>query len=265
VSKIIVYTCILNGFDNLRPPLVRPEPDVRFICYTNVPMLPDVDLWEFRPAHLIRHAGTIDLARSSRIPKILPHLVLPKCDYSIWHDGNFQLQCSPHEIISRQLRFEDWSAHRHPARDCVYKEAEILVKEKIGTTSLVEAEIERYRGFEYPACNGLWANGLIIRRHTEAVRLLNEDWWELYMRGCERDQLSFPVARHLRSVKVNDILEDVFNSPFMRFGWHAAWKDKADNVSFRLERERIRERVNKLSTIAGSGDYSFPRVPNHED
>lgn len=250
---IYVYTCIMGGFDNLMPPLVPEEAGVRHICFTDVPVLPDVSPWEFRPIHDVGSP-----ARTSRLPKILPHLMLPAdADYSIWIDGNFQLAQPASEIINQELRFDDWAAHRHPARDCIYSEAEVLLKEKIGTPGLIMEQIERYSALGYPAAHGLWANGMIIRRHTPAVNALNEAWWKLYASGCERDQLSFPVARWQAGMQVNSMPHrgDVYSSDLMKFGWHAAWKDKPGNVVKRPERERIAGRVARLKAIAGDGGY----------
>ena len=271
--SIIVYTCILGGFDNLRPPLVPPEPGVRWICFTDVPVLPDVPPWEFRPVHRVYSAdfsGRADLSRTSRLPKILPHLVLPAdCDYSIWVDGNFQLMKPASEIVNSELRFDDWAVHRHPARGCMYEEADLLTKLKAERPDEwpnmdareLEAEIAYYRSIGFPEkLTTMTANGIIIRRHTARVGALNERWWKLFSMGCGRDQLSFPVALWRQSeVTVNRMphYPDIYSSPLARFGWHAAWKDKPDNVQYRPERERIAARVAKLLEVVGDGGYEF--------
>ena len=273
MSSIIVYTCILGGFDNLRPPLVPPEPGVRWICFTDMPVLPDVPPWEFRPVHRVMDKQwdcRVDVSRTSRLPKILPHLVLPAdCDYSIWVDGNLQLAKPASEIVNAELRFDDWAAHRHPARGCVYEEAELLMRLKRVTpeewpnldAAQLQAEHDRYKAMNFPAALGtLTANGLIVRRHNRYAAALNEKWWKLFMAGCGRDQLSFPVALWLQGdVKVNRMphYHDIYNSPLIRFGWHAAWKDKPDNVQYRPERERISARVAKLREVVGDGGYSW--------
>jgi hypothetical protein len=261
---IIVYTSILGGFDNLRPPLVPAEPGVRFICFTDVPVLPDVPPWEFRPLH---RAG--NPSRTSRLPKIVPHLVLPPCDYSIWLDGNLQLRKPASEIINQEMRFDDWAAHAHPARSCVYSEADLLrlLKQKNPAewpnldAELLAEEIASYEAMGFPRNLGtLTANGVIIRKHTPAVNALNERWWKLFAAGCGRDQLSFPVALwQSQGVTVNRMRHypDVYTSPLVRFGWHAAWKDKPDNVQYRPERERIAARVAKLREVCGDGGYEW--------
>lgn len=262
---ICVYTSILGGFDNLRPPLVPPEPGVRFICFTDVPVLPDVPPWEFRPLHRLA-----DASRTSRLPKILPHLMLPSdCDYSIWLDGNLRLLKPASEVVNAEMRFDPWAAHRHPARGCMYEEGALLqrLKREVPNdwpnmdAALLDAEIGLYRAMGFPEnLNTLTANGIIIRRHTPEVNALNEFWWKLFSKGCGRDQLSFPVALWQSSgVTVNRMSHypDVYASPIARFGWHAAWKDKPDNVAYRPERERIAARVAKLREAAGDGGYEW--------
>ena len=261
---IYVYTCILGGFDNLRPPLVPPEPGVRWICFTDVPVLPDVPPWEFRPVH---RAGSE--SRTSRLPKILPHLVLPAdCDYSIWIDGNLQLAKPASEIVNAELRFDDWAAHRHPVRGCVYEEGALLkslLRDKpeewpgLNARELTE-EMDRYEiaGFRH-GLGTMTANGVIIRRHTPKVAALNEVWWKLFTAGCGRDQLSFPVALWQSGIAINRMphYHDIYTSPLVRFGWHAAWKDKPDNVQYRPERARIAARVAKLREVVGDGGYHW--------
>jgi alkaline ceramidase TOD1/glycosyltransferase MUCI70-like protein len=245
---IYVITACCGVWDNLRAPLAPQTDGVRWLCFTDEPFIPAVAPWEFRP--LPAHPGA---ARCSRIPKILPHLMLPDdAEYSIWHDANFQLRLAPRDIISELLKVHDWAAHIHPARDCVYKEAEILLREKIGTPALVEAQVARYRAQGYPTINGLWANGMIVRRHTPQVARVNELWWKLFAEGCERDQLSFPVARMAEGLTTERILNDIYSSPYVKFNWHAAWKNNQDNPSYWPQRDRLRMKSRHLSTVIGT-------------
>lgn len=248
---IYVYTSILNGWDNLRPPAVHGIPGVRFFCFTNVPVLPPVEPWEFQ---LVYPEGP--MCRAARYQKILAHLALPSdAEYSIYHDGNLSLTKHPLDVIDRLLQSADWAAHRHPCRTCIYQEADIILNHPTmqgwresnpEATGRVLAEVGSYRAVNYPVNAGLWANGFIVRRHTAAVASLNERWWQLYNAGCERDQLSFPVARKQAGVEVNTIDANIYESPYVSFFWHAAWKDKASNVEFHPEREIIRSRLAAL-------------------
>jgi hypothetical protein len=171
---------------------------------------------------------------------------------SIWLDGNFQLKLEAEITIKELLASHDWAAHKHPGRNCVYGEGRVLLNENIGTRSLVERDISAYKAMGFPENGGLWANGMIIRRHTGAVAELNELWWKMFLEGCERDQLSFPVARWLAKFEIKTIQSDIWNSPFAKFSWHSAWTAADDNPDFFEERHQIRKRLSHLARITGS-------------
>jgi len=245
---LYVYTSIVDGFDNLRPPACHADETIRYICFTNVPNLPRVYPWEYRPIYDVG-----ERCRTARVAKILPHLMLPAdAQYSIYHDGNFQLRQDPNRVIDMVGGATQWAAHEHPARKCIYREAEILLKEKIGTSDLVEKEITRYRAEGFPENAGLWANGFIVRRHTPEVAALNEEWWKLYAAGCERDQLSFPVARRHLNMDVETIRQNVYASHWILFRWHAPWRQRDDNPDYWPQRDQTRSRLNKLRDVTGS-------------
>jgi hypothetical protein len=246
---IYIYTVNVNGFDNLRPPAVPADDFTRYICFTNVPNLPRVYPWEYRPIYDVGEP-----CRTARVPKILPHLMLPEdAEYSVYHDGNFQLRMDPRRMIDELLSGGiQWAAHRHPCRNCIYEEGELLVREGIGTRELVEAEIGRYRAAGFPEKQGLWANGLLVRRHTPETNSLNERWWKLYSEGCERDQLSFPVARRECDVTVRTIDENVWASTYILFRWHAPWRHRDDNPDYWPERDRTRRRLAELARVTGT-------------
>lgn len=249
---LYVFTSILDGFDNLRPPAVgADEPGtVRYICFTNIPNLPRVYPWEYRPFY----RATGNPARDSRVAKILPHLMLPAdATMSIYHDGNFQLRIDPPAIAAALMgEKHDWAAHKHPCRSCIYDEAAVLLREKIGTQSLVESDIARYRESGHPEKAGLWANGMIVRRHTDKVAELNEEWWRLFDSGCERDQISFPVARARVGVNVNTINHSVYSSPYILNRWHAAFIDREDNPDYRKQRDWHRANLRSLARVTRS-------------
>lgn len=248
---IYVFTSNINGFDNLRPPAIGTDHNVRYICFTNLPIdiLPTVLPWEYMPI-AIEGSG----ARTSRMPKILAHKFLPKdAEYSIYHDCNYQLRVSPNEIIDLVAYKEQWAAHRHPARSCVYDEAEIVMETcPLIPRDEVKSQIDRYRAAGFPEKAGLWANGFLVRRHTPEVAALNEAWWKVFREGCERDQLAFPVARHALNMPIRTIEANIFASPYTIHRWHAAWKDKDDNPNYWKQRDEMRAELKRRSI------YGFP-------
>lgn len=246
---IYVFTSLVDGFDNLHPPACPPDADVRYFCFTNIPNLPRVYPWEYRPIYNVGSAS-----KNSRVPKILPHRMLPAdATYSIYHDGNFQLRQDPHKIIDTLLKDHDWAAYKHPARNCIYEEAEIIMRDcPLVPKNAVQEEISRYRTDGVLAGGGLWANGFLVRRHTPEVAQLNEAWWKLYMAGCGRDQLSFSVVRKEIDFRINTINGNVYASEYVLFRFHAAFKARDDNSDFFPARDLIRGNLSALAQLTGS-------------
>jgi len=134
-----------------------------------------------------------DDRRNSRIHKIMPHMFF-NSEYSIWMDGNFRLKVPAQEVIDTFLRDKDIAVWKHPDRDCVYVEAEACYKQDKDTPEALGEQSKEYRRRGIPANGGLYAAGIIIRRHTKRINELNEKWWAEYSRYSKRDQISFPVA-----------------------------------------------------------------------
>jgi hypothetical protein len=239
---IIVYTCILNNWDHLRTPAVV-DPNARYICFTDQPM-PKVDPWEFLPAYLPYQ----QMARNSRLPKILPHLHF-EAEYSVYHDGNFALRQEPAALIDRYLGARDIALFKHPCRKSVKQETDVLLGEKIGNSAEVVVQYERWKDLGEP--EGLWCGGMIIRRHTEAVQQFNQAWWAEFMAGSTRDQMALPVAKHLTRIDVTTIDGDVYDNDLMAYHWHAAWKHKGDNPIMELRRKDYIDRRKRLVEVAG--------------
>jgi hypothetical protein len=221
MSNLVVYTCILDHWDYLRPPL-KVDPNARYICFSNRPM-PRVDPWEIQPAFTPFQCNK----RNARIPKMLPHLHF-EADYSVYHDGNMQLKLTPGELIDRYLSPDrDIAMLRHPCRKSAGEESVILLKEKIGDAGEVRKQVERWK--EHGSPDGLWCGGFIIRRHSELVTILNNAWWQEFRIGCERDQMALPIARSFLGIPIHTIDGDIHNNGLMAFNYHSAWKDKGDN------------------------------------
>ena len=238
---IVVCTAILQDWDFLRPEATKPEDGVRYVCYSDRTLEP-VAGWEIQPA-FTPHG--MSASRASRLPKILPHLHF-QADYSIWHDANFVLRADPLTLIAAYLNNAHIAMFAHPCRKHVGEEVAVLLREKIGNASEVLQQQTDWLNMGAPC--GLWAGGLIIRRHTKDVAAFNEQWWHYFRRGSSRDQLALPMAQAKTGIAIETIPGDIYTSPLMGFHWHAAWRDKGDNAShhtmeaeYQMRRKRLEE------------------------
>ena len=238
--KIVVYTANTGRFDNIRPPEVH-DSSVPYLCFSDSPVFRDP--WMPQPCPIIYP----DRARNSRIPKILPHLLMD-CDYSIYHDANFALKVRPNELIGL-LNGNDIALMRHPMRSSVWEEANHCRDHVIGYSEAMDVQTSRYRdgGLE----GGLWCGGaLIVRRHGEAATRFNEIWWREYARGCSRDQIALPWALKESGIKLLTISDNYSGSPLIARYYHAEdWPERADNPSFAEERKAAAAKESRLKEL----------------
>jgi hypothetical protein len=244
---IIVFTSIIGAWDNLRSPEVI-EPGVRYVCYSDVPRDP-VAPWEIQPAYCpFDSAG-----RNARISKILPHLHFD-AEYSIYHDANFVLRGYPSHIVAEHLVKHDIAMFQHPCRRHIGEEDSCLrdlhTKGELPGLEgqLLAAQVSLWKHHGAPL--GLWAGGFIVRRHSAAVRELNETWWQLFRDGCTRDQISFPLARHITGVEVNTLKGNIYECAELAFHWHAAWKHKGDNPKYATRQAELDCKRRRLVELA---------------
>ena len=129
---------------------------------------------------------------NAKIYKVLSHLY-DHDEYSIWIDGNAFLK-QPMEEYIKLLGGSDIAVFRNPYRNCLYKEAEECSRIGSDDSEVIRKQVERYRKAGFPEDDGLPWCGLIIRRHTDQIKRLNERWWAEICRGSLRDQISFPYV-----------------------------------------------------------------------
>jgi hypothetical protein len=187
----VVYTCLF-GFSEpfLDARYERPD-DVDFVCFTDDAELRS-DFWS------ILHVGPslLDPHRRSKSFKHRPHAVLPAYEESLYLDNTVRLVMPVSQIFELLPISHTIIAFKHPWRDCVYEEAEVVKGAKYDREEVIDEQMAHYRRIGYPAHAGLNAAGVLLRRHhsPKLIEFMN-DWNFQIMRYSLRDQLSFNVAR----------------------------------------------------------------------
>jgi|SRR6185369_7154790 len=130
---------------------------------------------------------------SSRLYKVLSHVYDP-VEWSVYVDADIFLPEGLAERLIEEVKESGKlvGAFKHPWRDCIFTEAEEILRLKKDTEGAVREHIEKYKDF--PRYAGLAACGVLVRKKTDAVRRANRYWWEMVCSGSKRDQLSFPIA-----------------------------------------------------------------------
>jgi len=153
-------------------------PGWKYICFSDKPI--ESKVWEIR---LIKNTPGID-----RRMKIKAH------DYFdsgvvVYMDGSFRIVDNLNDFISDVS--STFSLAKHKRCNCIYKEAEVLLKRNMIDRVIWKEQKERYQQEGFPAEWGLCRNGILVRDLSDPkVRAINEHWGEEYQNGAFRDQLS---------------------------------------------------------------------------
>ena len=149
--------------------------------------------------------------RDAKVYKVLPFAFLPDYDYYFWIDSTHTLQANPQEVISKYLTNSDIAVFKHPQRDCIYIEGELVKQIKFDHPNLLEDQLEFYKDMCYPKNNGLYELPVRVQRNTKLTQQMGWMWWEQICMFSSRDQISFPFVCHQLGIKPS-ILPGVANT-----------------------------------------------------
>lgn len=226
-NKIVVYTAIFGGKDDLNNPEFIPE-NCDFICFTDSDF--SSKIWKVKKVKPVLN----DPVRNAKRYKILPHRLFPKYEYSIWIDGNITLRADVNNLIYECLENNSFAAFDHSqlpkdGRNCIYEEAKVLIemaqtKNYKDDPVLIKAQIEKYMAEKYPENNGLISGMILLRRHnSEDIIKVMEDWWQEIKHHSRRDQLSFNYVAWKNNLRFKYINGDSRDNKYFI---HSAHKKK---------------------------------------
>lgn len=182
--KNVLYTAIIGNYDELK---LAPNHITGwdYICFTdNNNLILNNKGWDIRIIE-----NTKDNRRTARRLKILCFEYLKNYDLSVWIDGNIQLKVTPDILIKKYgSRF---TTLKHRRRDCIYKEANAVIKYGKGNANIVTNQILKYKNENFPKGYGLAATRFLIRENNIRLNSFMKLWWNEVKNGSFRDQLSF--------------------------------------------------------------------------
>lgn len=197
--NVALYSALYGEYDWVKP---VPDLGVPAILYSDRPR--DAPGWEVRVVnHFIATTKGSPSITSPMLAhkywKCHPHLAVPDADITMWIDGSMEIVVD--DYVSRCLEALDqdqWSCVRHPSRTCIYPEADFsstLTWRYDAEAVLRQAAF--YRSIGHPADYGLVATGANVRRHTDKVIEVSEQWWIECLQWSHQDQISLPVLFRL--------------------------------------------------------------------
>jgi len=209
--KIAIYTSIYGDIDDL----IEPKSGINLDFYVFSDKLYNSKIWN---TILEEREYDNNILNYKRF-KILPHLYLNNYDASIWIDGNVDIIDIKKFInlcIDKDLVFFNHNSTKGDARNCIYDEAEAIIKLKKSDKNIVINQINKYKKEKYPSKNGLICGGIIFRKHTELVNNLMSQWWDEIINNSYRDQLSFNYVAWKNNYDVKYIDKDIRNNEYFK-------------------------------------------------
>lgn len=236
----VVYTCITGNYDKLLEPKFISD-GFDYICFTDNKSLRS-DIWDIRP--LPQETEEFSKVKKQRYVKINPQLLLGDYDISIWVDGNVTLKGDLNKFIDSTIT-DECSVYvpRHPSRNCIYKEANVVVRMGKDKADIVKPQMERYENEGFPKEFGLLQSNILLRKHNDegCIRLM-ECWFEELKNGSHRDQLSFNYASWKnQDVEVIYLDKNICKSEF--FFWNGT---HTKNVSTAMQPKRKGRTIEEL-------------------
>lgn len=207
--RVIVYTTNLNNYDSL-----HETPSKKFNMKDDFDYLYYTDTEAPNGWNKIEMTG--DSRKESRYYKINSHL-LPPHDVSIYVDANLSFL----KGISNFPDFvkdHDVAIAKHGKDRNVYEHVGTCAHNGKDDPERMIRQVAKYIQEGLPE-HILTENSIIIRKNNESVKKMNEIWWQEYLFGSERDQLSLPYAIWKSGAKLTLLPFSVRENEYMT-GWN---------------------------------------------
>jgi len=252
-KDITVYTSISGGFDGLREDQVIG--DANYVAFVDTGVVSYV--WDVRKIY----KKFIDPNLEAKIFKVLPWQFIDS-EYSIWMDGCEAIKWDAKVLIDRFLNGYDIAIFKHHARDDIYDEfiADMTYRQR-EPAYFRENQRQKYIDEGIPKKTGLFECGVIIRRHSEAIKRMCETWWAEITSYSSSDQCSFIYSMLKHGIKVNAITPGTqYDNPYFSRITHN--KFAYDTYKELKEVKEIVE-IEELNEIKGTQKVKLKRT-SHE-
>jgi len=263
-NRKVAYTFIFGDYDDLKTPsIITPGWD--YICFTDDPTLRS-DFWDVRLSARRRSDRRLESKKFAMKHMILFHQFLNGYELSLSVGAQIELNCDLDALMEEQFRSsEDMMICVHPERDCIYDEARVCKDLLLDDPKRIDAHMKRYRIAGYPENHGLFATGIIARRHNRPnVRSMCEVWWKEYRIGSRRDQLSLNYALwRSQPIKISAMEYDQQFTVRRNFILHSHKRRlRFDGTHMSIRPDYVSAAFSPQSTLSVTGD---PRYTGHID
>jgi len=185
--KKCLYTANIGDYDNIINPNTQKLDDWDYICFTDNKELKS-NYWTIV---YVKKPNDLSNVKFARYIKINFHKIVPDYYTSIWIDSNIMLNTNLNNFLSKYALDVDLVVSKHYKRDCIYFEANVIMKLNYDSKHNVLNQINKYELDNYPTHNGLAETNVLVRNNTPEIVNFCDLWWNEVNTYTHRDQLSF--------------------------------------------------------------------------
>ena len=191
MNKIAIITSLIGNREKIKNPTVVHS-CADYYAFTDQPT--EGTIWNKKDVYYFSEDEKYSGRRNAKIFKILPELFVPNYDFYFWVDVSHDVVKSPQYICENYLNKYDIALFKHTARNCIYKEYDILKNLNYDHQHNLDTQIQYYKSINYPENNGLYELSAFAKKNTPSIMRLGLKWWDHICRYASRDQLSMPVC-----------------------------------------------------------------------
>lgn len=219
MPTVAVITSVMDNYDVLRRHAEQFGVTTEWICVTD-----GLDDAHAEPGHgwriVTEERGDEHPNRAAKGAKLFPwqYTAAP---YSIWIDGSYRVISNLFavQVLKSVQGTSPIAQFVHPWRQCIYREAAVSreLERYRDQYAIISKQFAEYEEIGHPADWGLWATGVIVRRHTQDVRAMSAQWMREINRWSYQDQISEPVALRLTGLRPVPLPGDHITNPWLKY------------------------------------------------
>lgn len=202
-KKIVVYTALYGKYDTIKKIGTKnPYCDYYFFTDQHIPNDYGWIKSDFNFPETINNDNIL----KNRYLKMHPHLLFPDYKYSIYIDASIAIDLDIYRLMSRMGNNILGLFDHHQKADCLYEEAKTIIRIKKAPKLIVEKQMNKYESEGFPHHFGFCECAVIIREHNnkKCIDIMNT-WWNEFINGAKRDQLSFMYSIWKNGLTKKDI------------------------------------------------------------
>jgi hypothetical protein len=148
--------------------------------------------------------GLSSVRRQRQVKICIPDEIFNNYEYSVYIDCKRPLAVDFEWLLGFLVPGSDFATRLHRRkRDCVYEEGKICIERGMDNEEIISKQLEFYRDEGYPVHNGLYWTTILIRRHTERLKMFSMFWWMQLEKYSFRDQISLPYVAWKHNMKIS--------------------------------------------------------------